>query len=1208
MSTPTIAAVVATHNRPHLLATRSLASIAKQTRLPDLLVVVDDSNAQTRQANRDVLSNFRASGFNAVYLENSRTPGASGAWNTALVEIQRIAPTAFAAILDDDDAWDSDYLRLCERAALDGGLDMVAAGILRYESPDDGQPTSIPNRLDANDFLVGNPNIQGSNLFVRLRKLLEAGGFDEALASSTDRDLCIRLADLGTIRFGSLNRHLVHHYADFDRPRLSIPGGDAKRDGLRYFYRKYRSRMTEPQRAAFIERSLRLFDCDPRIAGSVPTPPDNAAAESCDADDEPLDLVVGAITSPDVGIVRNLMDSLIRKLGNRNDVTLKLVLLENGRHDAKSRDELAQAVASASMRGLDVDLMTLERQLSDADAGAFPSARGRMDGRKSIALSRTMLQRYLFLEAKPRHGAVVWILDDDAVLEGLAYAPDGSIQALDVDYASAIKRLKATGNCVVLGEVTGEPPLPFLSCIRSQLVDLYHNLQQFQSLRPDDPYPDRRDENRLSRLDRRDYYYDLSRAETDRLESPFWYESSDSGATAAAFAEMVERLPDMLSGSQIFRQLIQPRRADPLSELAPSVTRGPTTLVFDIHALREFPNVVPEIGGRDTRRSDMVWSLLARYAGGCEIVKSQLPIRQVRVGDNDGAPDFGTLYQDIRGFAFSAALQDIFSARKRRRQREGRQPYGRDFLHLDDDEIRRATALYIKYARERALAYELSFIRCAGIAAALRSLCEPPARWLESTDYGESAAALRDFVNRLDSIYSDARLAEFRRAFSDIDIAPIERFLRNLPTAVSEHRANTPLPEVALAKAAAEYVSAEFNTGPLTVLGVGDEGAVLTDGQLSYKYFHHMKNRDREGQIERMRSLVGKLSGYKTLLDIQEIRVDGDHVVAVYPYVSGVKYEGGHLDGMLTFLRECRDAGLDCRNIHPDNLLVTPSGLKLIDYGSDTVLNPNLDIEHMRRRAFLSYRFHYRSDLKRLMTRSLTDRDMPELTDLKHFENALDPRSLDDLYYRPLTRIVLDSNPKTALDYGCGKGWISEELARQGIAVTAYDPDGRMPDRWRRYDGAVKYGGADLLGSLRSESAAFDAVVCSRVFCVIDDDSEMDAVLRDLRRLVSDTGSVFVSVCNPFYAEVESTELARKLLPDDWDYRKTSRYTKILAPDGERFSDVHRSCETYARAFTKAGLRIERTIELDGTDTHNLCPASDTLVFQLSPAPELKLY
>lgn len=1215
---PPIAVVVATYNRPTLLADRSLPSIALQTRPPDYVVVVDDSDLDVRLANMDVVSDFHASGVNAIYLENTRTPGASGAWNAALSEVQRIAPSAFVAILDDDDAWDADYLRLCERAALDCDLDMVVAGIVRYEHPKhSGVRMSIPDRLHAADFLVGNPHIQGSNLFVRLRTMLEAGGFDEALASTTDRDLCVRLADMQTVHYGALHKYLVHHYAEPDRPRLTTPGGDAKRAGLRYFYRKYWGRMTKSQRAVFIERSLRLFHCDPRIADSVPPMPpllpihmNAAAAESPAADDEPLDLVVGAITSPDVDVVRNLMDSLIRKLGNRGDVTLKLLLLENGRHDSGSRRELAKAVEFASIHGLDVDLITLERQRSDVDSSAFPPTCELISARKSIALSRTMLQRYLFLEAKPRHGAVVWILDDDVTLEGLAYAPDGSVQVVDVDYASAIKRLKDTGNCVVLGEVTGDPPLPFLSCVRVQLVDLYHNLRQLESLRPDAPYPDHRDENRLSRLDRRDYYYDLSHAETDRLESPLWYEPSDSRATVAAvFEEMVSRLPSILSGSQVFRPLAQPFRADPLSELVPSVNRGPTTLVFDLHAMREFPNVAPEIDCKDTRRSDMVWSLLARFAGGCKIAKSSLPIRQVRTGDGGDAPDFETLYQDIRGFAFSAALQDLFSERARQREREGRQLYGRDFLYLGDDDIRRATALYVKYARQRSLAFELSFIRCAGIVAALRPLCDvdaagdAPAWWLESADYQETVVALRDFVNRLASIYTDARLDEFRRSFSDIDTAPIECFLRNMPESVSEHRANTPLPEDALSEAAAEYVRAEFDTGALTVLGVGDEGVVLTDGLLAYKYYHHMKNRDREGQIERMRSLVGELSGYKTLLDISEIRVDGDHVVAVYPYVSGVKYAGGHLDDMLTFLRECGNAGLDCRNIHPDNLLVTPSGLKLIDYGSDTVLNPDLDIEHMRRRAFLSYRFHYRSDLKRLMTKSLTDRDMPELAGLEHFENALDPRNIDDLYYRPLTRIIMESQPKTALDYGCGKGWISEELARQGVSVTAYDLDDRMSERWRRYDSAVRYGGEDLLEALRSDDSAFDAVVCSRVLCVMEDDSVMDAVLRDLRRMVSDAGSVFVSVCNPFYIAVESTELARKILPDDWDYGKTSRYTKLLAPDCERFSDVHRSYETYARAFSKAGLRIERTIELDGTDTRNLRPASDTLVFQLSPAP-----
>ena len=94
-------------------------------------------------------------------------------------------------------------------------------------------------------------------------QLLEAGGFDEALTSTTDRDICIRLADLGTVKFGALNECLVHHFAEDDRPRLSTAGGDAKREGLTYFYRKYRGRMSRDQHAAFLERCMTLFNCDP---------------------------------------------------------------------------------------------------------------------------------------------------------------------------------------------------------------------------------------------------------------------------------------------------------------------------------------------------------------------------------------------------------------------------------------------------------------------------------------------------------------------------------------------------------------------------------------------------------------------------------------------------------------------------------------------------------------------------------------------------------------------------------------------------------------------------------------------------------------------------------------------------------------------------------------------------------------------------------
>ena len=237
---PSIAAVIATHDRPELLANRALASIARQTRAPDYLVVVDDSGPKSRRANRETVDDFQAEGTKTVYLENHRAPGLSGACNTALAWLQEVEPSVFVAILDDDDSWDPAYLQKCEETVSARGLDMVAAGIMYHESLDHGGwPLTPPDILDVSELLVRNPHIQGSNLFVRLRELLEAGGFDEALVSTTDRDVCIRLADLGTVSYGALHEYLVHHYAESDRPRLSTPGGDVKCVGLRGCVRSF---------------------------------------------------------------------------------------------------------------------------------------------------------------------------------------------------------------------------------------------------------------------------------------------------------------------------------------------------------------------------------------------------------------------------------------------------------------------------------------------------------------------------------------------------------------------------------------------------------------------------------------------------------------------------------------------------------------------------------------------------------------------------------------------------------------------------------------------------------------------------------------------------------------------------------------------------------------------------------------------------------
>ena len=497
--------------------------------------------------------------------------------------------------------------------------------------------------------------------------------------------------------------------------------------------------------------------------------------------------------------------------------------------------------------------------------------------------------------------------------------------------------MKGSGADVVLCKITGDPPVPALGCVRIQLLDLCHNLHRLAALRPGDPFPDLREENRRSRSEDRDYHYDLSARSAAHLELPFWYEAAGTGLTAGqAFREMVSRLPGILAGKQVFRPLVQAEPHHALRPMPASANRGPATLVFDPHALRDFPNPAPASEAAGNRRSDMVWSLLNRFAGGRSVVQSTLPVRQARSSAAGASLDFDVLAQDINGHALYCALRDAFLEKARQRQDEGKTPWGAMFLELDEDEIELALSRYREYVSRRTLAVELSFLRIRGLLSALRRFTQRDsgavaAWWQASPEFRASSEALHDFVEDPALDFTESRIEELRRQMSAGHSGPVEDFLRGLPDVVARHRAASPLPVEPLRELADGFVREEFGTGPLTCLGVGEEGVVLTDGRRVYKYFHHWHPGSRDRQPAFLQSLAGELPGYQTLPGLTEVRASGDRVVVVYPYEPGTAYGGGCLEDLLTLLRECRQAGIACRNIHPDNLLVTKSGLKFID-------------------------------------------------------------------------------------------------------------------------------------------------------------------------------------------------------------------------------------------------------------------------------------
>lgn len=255
--------IIPTKNRSEKLS-RALASVASQVRLPDEVIVVSDSSGDQVGRTHDVVQDF-SSRIPLRELRNIKSPNVSGALNTGLAAAQDgLYPSerTFVAFLDDDDWWDRHYLDNAATYAAEVEADWIVAGLVRHEGSARGVNQPIPPHLSVGDFLVSNPNVQGSNLFVRLSRVLEAGGFDEQLASTTDRDICIRLLRVPGIRYEVLRNHLVHHDASPDPTRLSAPGSPIKRAGLTEFYRKYSGDMSPEQREAFCERARRLFSVE----------------------------------------------------------------------------------------------------------------------------------------------------------------------------------------------------------------------------------------------------------------------------------------------------------------------------------------------------------------------------------------------------------------------------------------------------------------------------------------------------------------------------------------------------------------------------------------------------------------------------------------------------------------------------------------------------------------------------------------------------------------------------------------------------------------------------------------------------------------------------------------------------------------------------------------------------------------------------------
>lgn len=167
MSDVHVVAVVATHgeDRVGLLMERALASIARQTRAVDLVVVVSDNDPLSEFLDEsDVKRCFDANLQQSVRLiPNWRTRGNSGCgpWNTGiLAALASFGEDCWVAILDDDDEWEDNHIEACLDASADQSCMWVVSGITRVSPSGRRQENLLLSQPAADSFLSSNPGVQ----------------------------------------------------------------------------------------------------------------------------------------------------------------------------------------------------------------------------------------------------------------------------------------------------------------------------------------------------------------------------------------------------------------------------------------------------------------------------------------------------------------------------------------------------------------------------------------------------------------------------------------------------------------------------------------------------------------------------------------------------------------------------------------------------------------------------------------------------------------------------------------------------------------------------------------------------------------------------------------------------------------------------------------------------------------------------------------
>lgn len=861
-----IISVIVTCNRLKLLP-RALKSIKEQVRQPDFVYIISNSIGDDFIVEQKLCASF---GFQVF--KNQRTNNYAGALNTAvelIIKANGIDDDLYFASLDDDDEWLPNYLQEIEINNLDN-YDLLVGNLLRSSAAENNL-LILPNYLSEKDFLIGNPGISGSNTFIRLTTLLKAGAFDEGLSATIDRDFFVRVFQQKP-KYKLVKKHLVTQHTDNDRARVTT-NRTKKEESLRVFFYKYQYLMNEDEKEQFYQRSEKIFSINKSVFEyqiQELTAFSEGELEFKNKGD--YQFVIGFITSDE-----NYSERILNQILDRNIPVDLIVMINNSQNNVLTKSE------EILRNKISCRIVNPAEWRNNLKTDQYGKAFSEFTEINSIPLGRTILHYHLHNETVNYTRPVYWIIDDDITFNFIKTSND---QTEKINLFEIVNQ-NLENVSAIIGSVSNDPPLPFLSSVRCQLVDLLHSHwannqtnQDFLNLRK-----------------KADYYYDLSDLLSNHLETPIYHTIASNNA-----------IEEIFSGKSVSRKVIQKPEIKSIERIV--TQRGPNTLVFKRELLHYYPVINIRVNDKFARRGDLLWVLFNQIISQHTVVEHTFSIQQNRtITKFDLCKELEKSAYDIIGYAFNKAF--LNTIQKIKTETSPNRP--KDIFEKLKTEIYFNFFLttYKRFLEGRKTRFLMNYYRIFGLLEILSNDFENAKTILKQIS---KTKELHVFNSLMTSAEDEKTLKDFLDQLT-VNIWAYSNAVTNVSESEDKHKSL--IEKFFELKSSVKY------------LGIGSEGIAFTDGIWVYKSFFNIAFKDWEFLKEKSVLFLGCI-----LLEKIDFFEYGDKKIIRYPFHLFQPLETVGENDLITFLKFCKENKFVFTNIAPKNFIQIAFGqIKMIDYG-----------------------------------------------------------------------------------------------------------------------------------------------------------------------------------------------------------------------------------------------------------------------------------